>query len=226
MKTKGWIKFHRKIQKNKIYRDNNAKIVLLHILINCDENGKWEISRNRTSQEVNLKPSTFRDAVARLRDKYEIVTTKTTGEWTDIQVMNWELYQQDERQASRHDDDSETTSSRHSVRNKESKNLRNNIYNSLRSLKEFDFKEIAESKRVSISTVKKQYDALVDYCESKGKRYKNYKAALRNFVSKAIERDKSLVLRKEDAIPQINMSVDVIGREKIQELKKQHGFLS
>jgi len=57
-------------------------------------------------------------------------------------------------------------------------------YTSIKNLKEKDLKEIAEDYNVPISFVKSKYDDLQNYCEAKGKTYKNYKSALRNFVKK------------------------------------------
>lgn len=57
-----------------------------------------------------------------------------------------------------------------------------------------DFIKIAEDYKVPISFVMSKYDDLKNYCAQTGKRYKDYVAALRNFVKKdAIE------LRKEQS---------------------------
>jgi hypothetical protein len=45
-----------------------------------------------------------------------------------------------------------------------------------------DILEIATQYKCSTGFVQLQYEVLINYCESKGKTYKNYKAALRNFV--------------------------------------------
>lgn len=55
-------------------------------------------------------------------------------------------------------------------------------HTSITSINEDDIKEIAEHYKVSTGFVHLQYEMLVNYCESKGKVYKDYKAALRNFV--------------------------------------------
>lgn len=58
-------------------------------------------------------------------------------------------------------------------------------YTSLTDLTEADFQEIADQykgARVTVPFVLNSYDDLINYCESSGKKYKNYKAALRNFV--------------------------------------------
>lgn len=45
-----------------------------------------------------------------------------------------------------------------------------------------DMVEIANQYKVSLGFVQFEYESLVNYCEAKGRRYKNYKAALKNFV--------------------------------------------
>jgi len=71
---------------------------------------------------------------------------------------------------------------------------------SLKSITEEDFEYIANFYQVPVAFVKSKYDDLVNYCEAKGKRYRDYLAALRNFVKQdAIKirkeaRDKSLIV--------------------------------
>lgn len=58
-------------------------------------------------------------------------------------------------------------------------NSRHIIY---KGIDENDVVEIADRYKVSPGFVKLQLEALQNYCESKGKTYRDYKAALRNFV--------------------------------------------
>lgn len=52
----------------------------------------------------------------------------------------------------------------------------------LEDITEMELQEIASSYKVSLGFVKLQLEKLTNYCASSGKRYKDYKAALRNFV--------------------------------------------
>lgn len=65
-------------------------------------------------------------------------------------------------------------------------------FSSLKEITEEDMEEISNRYKIPLGMVRLSYEKLVNYCESKGKRYKNYKAALRNFVlgdaKKEIER--------------------------------------
>ena len=49
-------------------------------------------------------------------------------------------------------------------------------------IKDSDFQEIADKYNVPLSFVISKWDDLQNWCDAKGKSYKNYKAALRNWV--------------------------------------------
>jgi len=62
-------------------------------------------------------------------------------------------------------------------------------YPSLKDIKEIDIKEIAKQYGVPENFVYSKLDDMTNWLEAKGKKYKNYKSALRNWVKKdAIER--------------------------------------
>jgi len=62
-------------------------------------------------------------------------------------------------------------------------------YSSLQDITDIDIKEIADRYKVTIGFVKLQKEKLENYCESFGRRYKNYKSALRNFVLGDIQKN-------------------------------------
>ena len=55
-------------------------------------------------------------------------------------------------------------------------------YSSLKDIKEQDLVEIAARYNVSVSFVKLQFEKMQNWLEAKGKRYKNYRRALMNWV--------------------------------------------
>lgn len=63
-----------------------------------------------------------------------------------------------------------------------SSNVINKRYSSLDDVSDEDVRDIATQYKVPEGLVRLQLEALRNYCSAKGKRYKNYKAALRNFV--------------------------------------------
>jgi len=76
-------------------------------------------------------------------------------------------------------------------------------YSSLKDITELDLQEISEKYKVSLGFVKLQLEKLTNYCEAKGRVYKNYKSALRNFVlgdmQKQVERSANDKYRPVDA---------------------------
>jgi len=76
-------------------------------------------------------------------------------------------------------------------------------YSSLKDITELDLQEISEKYKVSLGFVKLQFEKLTNYCEAKGRVYKNYKSALRNFVlgdmQKQVERSANDKYRGVDA---------------------------
>lgn len=52
----------------------------------------------------------------------------------------------------------------------------------LKEIPEQDMKELCDKFKVDSVFVKARADDVIDYCESKGKKYKNYLATLRNFI--------------------------------------------
>lgn len=60
--------------------------------------------------------------------------------------------------------------------------------NYLKNIPEDDLKEIGKKYSVSRSCILARAEDVIDYCEAKGKTYKDYKAALRNFIKSHLER--------------------------------------
>ena len=80
---------------------------------------------------------------------------------------------------------------------------KNTKYSSLKDIQESDLIEISQKYKVSLGFVKLKLETLKNYCEAKGRRYKNYKSALRNFVlgdmQKQVERRQDDTKRGIDA---------------------------
>lgn len=72
---------------------------------------------------------------------------------------------------------------------KEGTNIyRKRKYSSIKDITEEDIVEISEKYKVPVGFVKLQLETLNNYCASNGREYKNYKAALRNFIINAMGR--------------------------------------
>lgn len=74
--------------------------------------------------------------------------------------------------------------------NNKKKNIikRKRKYSSIKEITEEDLIEIANRYKVSVGFVSLQLEKLKNYCSSSGRRYKNYKSALRNFVLGDLQR--------------------------------------
>ena len=78
-------------------------------------------------------------------------------------------------------------------KNRIDKNIEKKIYkrkdfSSLKDISSEVISEIATNYKVPAGFVNLQFEKLKNYCESKGKKYSNYKAALRNFVVGEMQR--------------------------------------
>src|SRR5690606_18674525 len=92
-------------------------------------------------------------------------------------------------------------------------------YSSLQDLTDQVVKDLADQLRVSEPAAKRKKQDLVDYCESRGKKYKNYLATLRNWIRKDIECGKLNKIQptvKHD-LPQVE---DRLSPEQWDELKR------
>lgn len=71
--------------------------------------------------------------------------------------------------------------------NEQEKKLSIKKYSSIKDLTEKDYIEIAEKYKIPLAFVKLQREKMENWLEAKGRRYKNYKRALMNWVLKAAE---------------------------------------
>ena len=99
----GWIKLHRKLLEWEWYRDNNVKIVFLHLLLIANHTEqKWQgrtISRGQKitsiehlAKETNLSVMQVRTALKKLKSTNEI-TIETTNKNTLITIEKYNDYQ-------------------------------------------------------------------------------------------------------------------------------------
>lgn len=119
----------------------------------------------------------------------------------DLWQKNIEMYSKEDCSHSEHSLETVHIVNTHrSLYEQKNNNNNNNIYNiyirrkqkkysSLKDIKEEDLIEIAEKYKVGLGFVKLQFEKLKNYCEAKGRKYKNYKSALRNFVLGDIQRN-------------------------------------
>lgn len=99
----GWIKLHRKLIEWEWYKDNNVKIVFLHLLLTANhKDKKWKgqivnrgqklTSTEHLAEETNLTIMQVRTALKKLKSTNEI-TTKVTSKNTLITIEKYNDYQ-------------------------------------------------------------------------------------------------------------------------------------
>jgi hypothetical protein len=90
----GWIKLHRKILQNEIFRqDRTAWHIFEVLLIICDkEKGLWSGGRFVLADLCKEKPSTMYKAIKRL-EKAKMVTLSSNNRFTTIHICKWKEYQ-------------------------------------------------------------------------------------------------------------------------------------
>lgn len=97
--NKGWIKLHRKVLDNGILKDQIAWVIFCWLLLRVDrKTGKTTLGRIWASKELGIKPTTFYKALKRLENIYKtvsLVTKKVTIKYTEVSVLNWYKYQQE-----------------------------------------------------------------------------------------------------------------------------------
>ena len=79
-------------------RDFTAWGIFTWIMLTVDrKTGEMKLGRIWASEYFEMKPTTFRDALYRLRDKYMVIATSSDNRKTTIRVLNWAKYQDKEQ---------------------------------------------------------------------------------------------------------------------------------
>ena len=208
----GWIKLHRVFLHWEWFDDPNTLKLFIYLLLSVNyENKRWRgatvkpgqiiTSYQHLANELGLTYEQTRRATAKLKRTGEI-TYEGTPNYSLITLNKWEMYQSKDTDKStgRRTDDAQTTHRRRTddqqLLKKDKKDKKDKKgerkYDSLSKITNKDFEEIAAKYKTSKQFVEVIYDRLVNYCEAKGKRYRNYRAALMNWVSSDVEK-----IRKE-----------------------------
>lgn len=90
----GWIKLYRKTLENGILKDHTSWVIFSWLLLKVDrKTGKKITGRFWASSELGMKPTTFYKSLMRLQNKWNMVTLRVTGKYTEISLVNWDKYQ-------------------------------------------------------------------------------------------------------------------------------------
>ena len=99
----GWIKLHRKLVDWEWYKNNNTKIVFLHLLLTCNYEDKvWNktvirrgqrvISIKNLAAETKLSIQQIRTSLSNLQNTHEI-TIKSTNKFSVVTIEKFNDYQ-------------------------------------------------------------------------------------------------------------------------------------
>jgi DNA-binding transcriptional regulator YhcF (GntR family) len=123
---KGWIKLHRKVLDNKIYRhDLVAWHIFETLLITADkESGKWSGGMFQLADLCGVNRNTLYKAILRL-EKEKMITRSVNTQYTVYYICRWDDYQSSSETLGKHKVNAKQTQSNTLTRIK-NKELRNN----------------------------------------------------------------------------------------------------
>lgn len=213
MLNNGWIKLHRKIEDWHGFNDVIKLGFFIHLIVRANwedkiwqgmtiKRGSFVTSVSKLADETGLSQRQTRYLLAQFcgkrfgkrmsNDVSNELSIETTPNYSVISINNYDMYQDIGKRfgkpcVTKVSNDLATTK-------EEDKNIRiKNIlcvekYTTTFSLNDEVIGEIARQYSVNQEQVKLLRDKLVGYCEANGKSYKNYKAALQNWVRNDIEK--------------------------------------
>lgn len=108
----GWVKLHRKILDNPIFKNDKLFRVFIYLLLKAShtnhdqligdsivalKKGQWATGRKAISRDTGLTEQNVRTAISKL-EKLGILTIKVTVKYSIFSISNWDGYQQDNQQ--------------------------------------------------------------------------------------------------------------------------------
>jgi len=229
----GWIKLYRKLLNSPIFSSEKGLKVWVWCLLKATHSGyeqyvgrslvklnpgQFVFGRQVASGELRMKQSTVWGWICQLKsDSY--IDIIPSSKYSVISIKNWSDYQGFDSQS----DNKKTTDEQQMDTNKNVKNDKNNIYSSRKSLTDEVCEEISNQYSVSLKAVKDLRDDLVLYCDSKAKKYSNYKATLQNWVRRAIKDKKIFKVEvfKQPEILEISEEERVKNIQMIAEIRQK-----
>lgn len=182
-----WVKLYRKLNDNELIFDEKALKVFIWLLLNADKDGKRRISKYRTSEAIKMNPETFIKVLKRLKNKYGVIHSTATSQYTEITLLNWDKYQSKDSTAlgtaptkyqpstykvpAQHQPS--TTSTRIRIENKKENTNRESLpviktsKNSLLPCNETELQEISDKLSVPIEAVKGKHERILEMIEAR-----------------------------------------------------------
>ncbi len=145
--SSGWVKLHRKILDNDIFKNDKLFRVFMYLLLKASHSerdqligdsivslkaGQWATGRKAISRDTGLTEQNVRTAISKL-EKLGILTIKVTVKYSIFSISNWDSYQQDNQQVT----------SKQPASNQQVTTI-NNVKNE-KNVKEYIYQQIADA---------------------------------------------------------------------------------
>ena len=199
----GYIKLYRKVLEHPIYSKMQYFRVWLHLLLKANHKDKTFIFNNKNttvkagsfigslrgiSKELKISISTVKMIIDYLISE-RMIEHKPNNKFSLFTIVQWDLYQSNEHKTARQLNASRTLAET----NNNDKNDKNNntidAFEKLNLAEQKKFMAWLELKGYDLNLAKELQERIVIWCRQNGKTYKNYIAALQNWLNK--ERDGS-----------------------------------
>lgn len=182
--SKEWVKLYLKLQYNTVFNtDVTATYMFIFCLLRAYPTGSFTIGRLQIENQTPIKGITAYKALKRL-EKAQMVNMSSNNRFTTISILNWSDYQSVGNNLSNNTVTTEEQLSNNTVThgNKNKKEKENKNIPSISPLTFSD--EVLEELRTKfpLKDVEGEIDKAKDYLASKGKKYKDYLAFMRNWL--------------------------------------------
>src|SRR3990167_1072029 len=216
----GWIKIYRQSLNSSVWENPKVWFVWCWCLMKANHQptefpfngkdirlltGEFLTGRDRAIAELpGISSQSWRTAITYLKSTNRI-TTKVTNKFTIISICKWEDYQgKVTSEVTSNLTNQQPTSNQPVTTYKKNKKLiikeryRSSNFSSIKNLTPEVIKSIADQYSVELKDVEDLKESLILYCQSKGKVYRNYKAALQEWVRRRIREKSITIINKGD----------------------------
>lgn len=192
---RGHIKIWRKIDEWEWVDDPNTFCLFIHLNLMANwKDKKWHgktirrgeliTTLDKLSKKTGLSIQNIRTSLKKLLLTQE-VTKNQHSNYTHLSIKNYDKYQGDNTVSNK-----SLTNDQQLLKKEKKEKKEIEKYMSLNSITKKDVQEIARKYKVLPQDVAKKYEDLKFYCGSTGKKYKNYKLALMNWIRSDLEKGK------------------------------------
>ena len=232
----GFIFLHRKIFNWEWYDDANTFRLFIHCLLRANhKEGKWRgilikrgsfiTSRSILAKELKIGVQSVRTSLNNLKSTHEL-TIETSSEYSIITIQNYNDYQ---KLTSKLTHDQPATNPQLTTNNND--NNDNNVNKEMETpspkisyllnVPELDLQGFTQKYQCTDRQVRIKAEQLHDYCQAKGKIYKDYKAFLRNAISKDFGERVQMYMPVREELPELSEEQRNKNVAMIEEMKKR-----